>query len=490
VDGDGLPELVTGDGVWEWPKGGKKWVAQVATGQARGHVAIADFGTFGPDPAKDDRSQLDGLAEVAAVTSGQVRVQTIAGRVVFGPVGLPGGGVGGTPTIGDFDQDGRVEVADASLGSYTVFDPDCNAKTEAKTCPTLAKNGILWSQPSQDHSSSSTGSSVFDFDGDGKAEAIYADECFARVYDGASGEVIYSQYHTSCTWYENPIVADVDGDFKSELVVPSNTNCSKYADCKNKQASLPGAGLPMDSLFKGLRCQEAKDCPGGSCGAGFCRCQNDAECGAGSSYRCGPPIPGTPGAGNVCRSVMLGPVAGIRIYGDVQDRWVDSRPIWNQHAYSITHVDDSGFVPRTSLWTANWLSPGLNNYRQNAQGSLNASAVPDLTVAFEAQPICQDGSLVVGLRLCNRGTKPVGAGAPVAVWLAPAKPGDAPACKLKASKILSLGACEKLTCVIPAVPPGKLALSALADWDGSSKGANVECWEGNNGAGVEAGPCS
>ena len=61
-------------------------------------------------------------------------------------------------------------------------------------------------------SSATTGSSIFDFEFDGQAEAVYGDECFTRVYEGKTGEVLYSSYRTSCTWYENPIVADVDND--------------------------------------------------------------------------------------------------------------------------------------------------------------------------------------------------------------------------------------------------------------------------------------
>ena len=44
---------------------------------------------------------------------------------------------------------------------------------------------VLWTMPSRDGSSRFTGSTVFDFDGDGRHEVLYADECFARVYAGA-----------------------------------------------------------------------------------------------------------------------------------------------------------------------------------------------------------------------------------------------------------------------------------------------------------------
>jgi hypothetical protein len=46
------------------------------------------------------------------------------------------------------------------------------------------------SSQTQDCSSAFTGSSVFDFDGNGKAEVVYADEQYMRIYDGTTGDVL------------------------------------------------------------------------------------------------------------------------------------------------------------------------------------------------------------------------------------------------------------------------------------------------------------
>ena len=100
-----------------------------------------------------------------------------------------GRGTGGPPTVADFDGDGLPEIAAAGASAYTVFDLDCTGEPLPEGC---ASEGVLWSQASQDQSSNKTGSSVYDFEGDGQAEAVYGDECFLRVYNGASGEVLYS----------------------------------------------------------------------------------------------------------------------------------------------------------------------------------------------------------------------------------------------------------------------------------------------------------
>jgi hypothetical protein len=251
-----------------------------ASASAVGFAAVADFGAYGALPA--------GSPEVAVVQGSNVVIHAMDGTIAYGPVAVPGSG-GGNPTVADYDGDGMPEVGVAGLDFYSVFDPDCAATPRpGGTCETGSQcddaagvagpcpADVLWSRKTQDHSSQLTGSSVFDFEADGNAEAIYADECFARVYCGTDGEVLFSQYTSSCTWYENPVVADVDGNFRADLVVPSNRACSDGVSGINCAGSLDAQGV--DKQFAGLRCQEAEDCVSGVCTAGFCRCATTAEC--------------------------------------------------------------------------------------------------------------------------------------------------------------------------------------------------------------------
>ena len=231
VDLDDKMELITGPMVFEYDEESFNFVADpLFTGDGTGYglIAVADFGDF-PGRAGDGPNR----AEIVVI-GGTARIETLGGDVVFGPYSLPGGGTGGAPTVGDFDGDGRPEFAAAGRGGYTVFDLDCVGAPDG-----CWGEGIRWTQPSKDASSACTGSSVFDFEGDGQAEAIYADECYVRVYEGETGEVIFSAWRPSGTWYENPIVADVDGDFNSELVLQSNSSGSGCA--------------AVDPIFRGLR---------------------------------------------------------------------------------------------------------------------------------------------------------------------------------------------------------------------------------------------
>ncbi|HUT77748.1 MAG TPA: VCBS repeat-containing protein, partial [Polyangia bacterium] len=302
-------ELATGSELYRFNRTTKIWDEVWSGGSLQGYIAIADFGTYTDDPLDDDRLALDGIAEVVTVQAPNIYITTMGGRVIFGPVPMPSGQGGGPPTIGDFDGDGLAEVSCSGSDSIAVFDLDCTGVPDAAYCSSLATDGILWWQPSQDHSSNRTGSSLFDFEGDGRTEVIYADEVFTRVYDGLTGDVVFSQWHSSCTWNEYPIVADVDGDFRAELVVPSNENCSivpttagslTYPESPN--------GFPMDPLFRGLPCDTGDDCGGGVCDAGYCRCLNDNHCGGtGSGFVCAVPPLGTPGlGGSTCRAEWRG----------------------------------------------------------------------------------------------------------------------------------------------------------------------------------------
>jgi hypothetical protein len=150
---------------------------------------------------------LDGLPDLVRAGMGWVSVHLNDGTELW-KLGTSGGGSAGPPTVADFDGDGLPEVGVADLSRYTVYDTDGTP---------------LWSNETSDHSSSKTGSSVFDFEGDGAAEVVYADEHTLWIYDGATGAVKMAQDgHASGTLMEYPLIADVDNDGSTEIIVASN----------------------------------------------------------------------------------------------------------------------------------------------------------------------------------------------------------------------------------------------------------------------------
>jgi hypothetical protein len=286
---------------------------------------------------------------------------------------------------------------------------------------------------------------------------------------------LFSQHHTSCTWYEYPVIADTDGDLRSEIVIPSNSNCA---------VTCPA----VDPIHDGVRCGVDADCPGTtlcrreapSDPFGRCRCSSDLECGS-PSMRCLDGIRGTSAQGKVCRAIHpVGvPERGIQVLHDAQDRWVSSRMIWNQHAYAVTHVDESGHIPKTSHWEANWLDPKLNNFRMNVQGAMNPLDAPDMTGPKAAYDCDDSGTALLKAKVCNRGTAPVASGVPVTFY----KESQAPAnvlCTVPTTRFLSSGDCEVLTCPWPNAVHTPTDVILSADDDGTGKSASIECEENNN----------
>jgi hypothetical protein len=487
-NGDGKADLATSFGaeVTYLSFIGNAWVDQAFQGTRwknfGTHFAVADFGTPGATAADFDPTKLDGIAEVVATNAesggGRVSIYTLTGQEVMMVATTTEPGVpvaaanesGGPPTIGDFDHDGFPEVAIAGATRFRVFDFDCRAGGAGCESPF-----VRWSQKSQDASSRQTAASIFDFDGDGKAEAIYADECFLRVYDGTTGDVSFSAYRTSGTWLENPVVADVDKDDNTEIVVNS-----AYSVVCPAGGTL---GTPyVDPLHKGTRCDDDMGCvPGASCGDGYCRCSGDAECDVGST--CVAPLAGTPGSGNVCRAThpnTADTAGGVKVLRDRLDRWASSRPLWNQHAYSITNVLDDGKIPKTSEWLQNWKQPKLNNYRANVQGKTGNADFPDITGALSEDKVCvqsAEGGVTLTATVCNRGKKAVGADMPATFYKGEASAGEI-LCVSYTKGPVPVGGCADVSCEVMGVVSGIVTM--VVNDDGKGNKTTVECNSDNN----------
>ncbi|HWZ91660.1 MAG TPA: hypothetical protein VNW92_22515, partial [Polyangiaceae bacterium] len=408
-------------------------------------------------------------------------------------------------------------LATAGAYAYRVFDLDC--KDAGQTCQDPA-NFIRWAQPSQDCTSGTTGSTIFDFEGDGAAEAIYGDECFERVYSGKTGEVLFSTYRSSATWWEQPIVADPDHSDRSKLIFGGSSNANVFADCgdntsepRTPQDPNPQKDGRVDKIYKGLRCATNDDCPSMNCNMGFCRCATDVDCGNNwtvpitdgndgeSGLVCVNPIAGTPGTGNVCRmqhgSIVFRPAAekwftGVFVYRDKLDRWASSRSMWNQHAYSVTNVTDTGGIPKTADWMQNFLDPTLNNYRQNRQGSTSAD-LADITGALDPADACSvtaDGKILFTGKICNRGLRGVGANMPAAFYVGSVDAGMS-VCETQSQGPVPVGGCAAITCSVSgmAVSGGSTITMVAND---AGKGARLvdECNYDNNTSSVVIQSCA
>lgn len=331
----------------------------------------------------------DGAPEIALVGSGELLVLEHDGTLKWRRA-LVGGGSGGPPTIANFDADPEVEIGVAGRTAYAVYE---------------LNGDVTFSNPTQEESSSRTGSSVFDFDGDGQAEIVYNDETTLRVYTSNgtnTAQVVWSTPNSTYTAHEYPVIADVDADGNAEIVVGANDFGR-------------GAGLQR----------------------------------------------------------------GLYVYGDVQDNWVPTRPIWNQHAYHITNVTPAGSIPwpQSPSWST------TNTYRTNEQGSggLMPLAAPDLVLKDAAWAEACPAAVEIGVFIENRGANQVAPGLPVAFYAGRPDQGAAFAIALT-SRTLRPGEAEwlRVTWSQPATPPTDITIVADDDGTGTGTGTENECFEDNN----------
>lgn len=364
LDGDGAMEALTGGQSYNLVTG-------VATDwhTNHGYTAVGDLIAGHPGP------------EIVAVSpnDGTIRVHAMTGEVLWNHA-VPGGN-GGAPTIADLDGDGHAEFAVAGHAFFTAFDLDCvpmfaPGPDDRARCTTTGgmTDGVMWSIPTHDLSSGITGSSVFDFEGDGPVEVIYGDECWTRVLDGATGAVKFSAPHESGTGIEYPVVADCDGDGYTELIAPHES-------------------YPMQ-------------CPMAD-----------------------------PLAPSVMRDPSRG-YAGVTIYRDRDDRWAPSRPLWTQHTEHYSERADNGSVPvrEPPSWTTHnsyrqALPAGGRRAIDAPDLTVTSLMAPACDTATDTQPL--------SARICNRGTvdapsgitvsfrvdSPTGAVACSAMTAAPIPPG-------------------------------------------------------------------
>jgi len=372
----------------------------------------------------------DQKPEVVVVDGGQVWIlEGSTGATELGPVTLPGTGSGGPPTVADFDGDKKAEIGVAQQNKYSMLKPNYTTKTIQ----------VVWEAPNHDLSSSVTGSSVFDFEGDGKAEVIYNDECFLWVYDGSTGKVLLAELTSSFTGTEASIVADVDGDGHAEIVMVSNGASPTNWKCTIAPWNQPD---PANN-------RPAWKPPQGQ-----------------TAYR------------------------GLTVWGDKSNSWVGTRTLWNQHAYSVTNVCDDrdsactapntyGLIPKQQQ--ANWTLPWLNNFRQNVQDKGLFDA-PDAVVSVKVS--CTD-PVVVHVTVRNVGLSGLPAGVPVDVYNGTNKLGS-----VTTTVPLGPGQSETIDFTVPSGGGTKTdTYSAKIAQDPNNKTFN-ECREDNNGADgkAECGP--
>ncbi len=403
IDLDGQPEILTGNNAYKLtandtsPTGyvcralfgngvkvttpGKNCTGGAGVNCADGFPAVANFAGYG---AAMGLKTNDPHPQIVVVSHGSLRIHDWTGGMLLDPIDLPSdptcageANQGGAPTIADFDGDGLPEIGIAGQGGYLVWKPGA---------------GFLWRSQTRD-CSSNTGSSVFDFEGKGQANVVYGDQCYTRIYDGKTGAVLVAEKNSSCTAYEMPVVADIDGSGRAKIIVPANTACNYTCDWGSQYASQ---------------------------------------------------------------------IVGVKALASPSDKWVNTRSVWNQHAYHVTNVNIDGTLPYPE--PNSWDPTQSNSFRQNVQGK-GVFAAPDLAVCDVNADLtnCHSGTALATVTVYNGGALVAKAGASVHIY-ADGPNGPKLVASTKTSTALQPGALEKVKVTLPAPSPSApLKLRAVVD---------------------------
>src|SRR5262249_31058814 len=161
----------------------------------------------------------------------------------------------------------------------------------------------------------------------------------------------------------------------------------------------------------------------------------------------------------------------------------------NQHAYTITNVNDNGSIPKTSAWAQNYKDPKLNNFRQNRQGA-TSNDLADITGALDAADACaftKDGGVIFTRPVCNPGLRGVAAQMRATCYLGGGEAGalGAAVCTTVTDQPVPVGGCRPVTCTVArgTVPEGSNITMIVNDSGGGTPGSNRitdECKYDNN----------
>jgi hypothetical protein len=377
-----------------------------------------------------------GPISFAADIDGDGLQEVINGRAIYrhdGTLKCRNTGIGhGLAGVANFDADPKGEVVVVSSGVVSLMDDDCTLLWRS-----AIPGGGLGGAPN-----------IADFDADGQPEIGVAGASRYAVFETNGSLKWSSPTQDASSNRTGSSTFDFEGDGKAEVV---------YADERRLRIYNGTTGA--------VRFEVAHS--------------------SGTTYE-NPVIVDVDGDDNAeivvaSNNYHFSGTAGIRVYRDRKDGWVNTRRIWNQHAYSVTHINDDGTIPAHPV--ANWRTQGLNTFRSNSQGNgvTNPFSAADVTV-MEVSSICDrsTGALRLTASIRNQGDAAVSAGLRVAFYHGNPDVGGTLLGVATLPSVLSAGSSTVATLALAAPPGGTADVWAVADDDGTGTGRELECVETNN----------
>jgi hypothetical protein len=393
-----VPDVVLVAGVNTGPPGavGHIYVLDGATGAL--HFQIPDMVAGNFTPALGDIDD-DGLVEIVTLTpTGAFQVFEHDGTKKWELPTTWGSGDFGQPldysaaaALADLDNDGDVEIV---AGNKIVDHQGANVLTLAQlsgnwsaTVPAdLDGDGdqeVVLGNSAYHHDGTllwSTGLNrgypqVADLDEDGLPEVLLTNDQGLSLIEH-TGEVTYSNLRptgdpvTFTGWLRPATIHDFDGDGVAEYATSSANNYTVYEGDASIVWSAPvqdfsgiAAGTAFDFLGDGIA--EAMYADEVAMyvfdGNGSVLLQVPRGSGTLSEYPVVVDVDNDGSSEILFVSNSNAPT--LQVTADVQDRWIQARRIWNQHAYHVTNVREDGTIPQFEPphWEA------LNTFRTQAQ---------------------------------------------------------------------------------------------------------------------------
>ncbi|HWB78913.1 MAG TPA: hypothetical protein VG755_28320 [Nannocystaceae bacterium] len=236
----------------------------------------------------------------------------------------------GFPQVANLDDDPEPEVLVTNRYGLALIDHDGTVQYEEVTPTDAPVGGLEWLRPATIH----------DFDGDGFAEIAMSSRDDYNVFE-ADGTVVWSAAVVDESGVAAGTAFDFLGDGIAEAMYADEFQMFVYDELGAsilaiERTSLTGTEYPVVVDV-------------------------DADGSAEIVV-----------VSNLPFQAMFASPA-VQVIGDVDDRWIQARRIWNQHTYHVTNVREDGTIPvvEPHHWEL------LNTFRTNAQIEAGGICMPD-----------------------------------------------------------------------------------------------------------------
>ena len=352
MDHDGVPELVAGRAILNAVTGDTLGVGEYG----RGSYGISSFGDFWIAEASVSAIadlDLDGEEEV------------VVGNAIYA---MDGSAIWSDPSgddamiaIANMDSDPEGEFIAVSWNTYRVHDTDGSILWG----PTAINKGNILSVPA-----------VADLDLDGMPEFVVAGGNELRVVNH-DGSILWTAKAHDESGATGASIFDFEGDGQPEVVYIDEIEMIAFDGATGAvkfYSTEHASGTMMD--YPAIADVDADD---------------QAEI-------------------VVCHD---GYSSAMSVYGDKDSSWPPARQVWNQHAYSISNINDDLSVPTTAV-------PGFSatNTWHSAIASDGYGLVDDLegSILEVCEDDCDSGTVRVVVRVDNKGLEVLPAGVNLALY--------------------------------------------------------------------------